>query len=1037
MANPTVTIEIKEIGAGKVIERLRLVRQEAGKLIGAKKRLAEMGEKTASRNQRQAASFDKLGAQMQAVVARTRLADRSMGALRSRVARMTTTTKLSDDQLRNLGAQMQAITGRTRIADNMMKRLGVQMERVATSSRRAAASQKVMASGTQELSAQTQRLAGSSLTQLGDRMQRILESKKLEAAQTRRQTTEDRNLTAAQNKLSASTDKASRATRKLAKETEKASTKTNKLRSKLSELGKAASLALGPLNGVAARLTAFGGLASIASIRIAGFIGALVASGGLVFAAIKTAKSLDEMRKAAQRVGLDVERFQEFAFAASQLGSVDLQQFTISMEAFTRRLAEAQVETGEGVQAFRLLFGSLNAIKNVRPEEALLRTADAFRGLQVEGRGAGIAADLFTRRGLRMTQFLQSGRKGIEDMAKEARRLGIIFDKDLAAQGTKTVDALDRLSRVMSVNLQRAVSIILPLIERLALQFANLGPIIKENVNTIVIAVTTLLGLLLGGIAGPIGAGVGGALGLLTGLLITNAETLVGVVEKLERGEAGFADGLDNVKEGIKDFIGFVPGAAEVIDNIFDVLKKPIGFEKEALSSFKSFLELFVIGKSDVEAFGKAIEGMGSALQLKGARKSLAALSGKLEQVRAEVLTLTRTGDRGMVSLVVAQGQARKFLQSITSAQVKELSASIGVTVDELSASIIAVNKGIISYQTLGKIFEATRTPMEKFRLEMSELLALQKEFPEFGGIIGEQMNIARRAMIDADEGTQLLSSGIDSLSSGIVKAMTTAGDAMEKFRELAKSVVDSILESFVQFGVSNPLKNLLFGLEEGSSGAFPTISSIGGGFLGSLLKASDDAATSVGKLGNASSGGAAVITQELVNSAIQAAVSTGVQSTAVTASTVAITRMAISAKAAALALDSVTASAGGSAGGGIGGIIGGLIGIAAGAAGPGPGAGPPLRFAHGGRVSAGQLTIVGEEGPEPFRPNVAGTIFPSGTAIAAPSSGSVIINQRFDFRGASLEAVALLQRESNRIKQETLAAVESKRIRGINAARR
>ncbi len=40
MANPTVTIEIREIGSAQVIRNMRRVRQEAGKLVGAKKRLS-------------------------------------------------------------------------------------------------------------------------------------------------------------------------------------------------------------------------------------------------------------------------------------------------------------------------------------------------------------------------------------------------------------------------------------------------------------------------------------------------------------------------------------------------------------------------------------------------------------------------------------------------------------------------------------------------------------------------------------------------------------------------------------------------------------------------------------------------------------------------------------------------------------------------------------------------------------------------------------------------------------------------------------
>ena len=54
---------------------------------------------------------------------------------------------------------------------------------------------------------------------------------------------------------------------------------------------------------------------------------------------------------------------------------------------------------------------------------------------------------------------------------------------------------------------------------------------------------------------------------------------------------------------------------------------------------------------------------------------------------------------------------------------------------------------------------------------------------------------------------------------------------------------------------------------------------------------------------------------------------------------------------------------------------------------------------------------------------------------LASPPP-TVIINQHFDFKGASLEAVALLRREANRIKQEVMAEILSSAQRGGAFAR-
>jgi len=92
---------------------------------------------------------------------------------------------------------------------------------------------------------------------------------------------------------------------------------------------------------------------------------------------------------------------------------------------------------------------------------------------------------------------------------------------------------------------------------------------------------------------------------------------------------------------------------------------------------------------------------------------------------------------------------------------------------------------------------------------------------------------------------------------------------------------------------------------------------------------------------------------------------------------------------------------------------------------------GPRFQFAAGGRPPVGEPSLVGERGPELFVPDRPGTIVPNDRL-----GGTVVINQRFDFRGASLEAAALLRREAERIKRETLAAITESAERGGRLAR-
>ena len=51
-----------------------------------------------------------------------------------------------------------------------------------------------------------------------------------------------------------------------------------------------------------------------------------------------------------------------------------------------------------------------------------------------------------------------------------------------------------------------------------------------------------------------------------------------------------------------------------------------------------------------------------------------------------------------------------------------------------------------------------------------------------------------------------------DGASSAIKDALTGAGNAMEKFRNLAKTIVDAILQQFIKLAIVNPILNSIFG---------------------------------------------------------------------------------------------------------------------------------------------------------------------------------------------------------------------------------
>ena len=79
--------------------------------------------------------------------------------------------------------------------------------------------------------------------------------------------------------------------------------------------------------------------------------------------------------------------------------------------------------------------------------------------------------------------------------------------------------------------------------------------------------------------------------------------------------------------------------------------------------------------------------------------------------------------------------------------------------------------------------------------------------------------------------------------------------------------------------------------------------------------------------------------------------------------------------------------------------------------------------FAEGGRPPLGRASIVGEEGPEWFFPDVAGTIVPMD-AIGGGGGGPAIVNH-IDARGAERGTAIAIEQAVNRAVQQSVVAVQ------------
>lgn len=177
--------------------------------------------------------------------------------------------------------------------------------------------------------------------------------------------------------------------------------------------------------------------------RALGAVGAGAIGGG-IFGGILTgaARSGDQLGKVAKRLGINVERLQELRFAAERTG-VPFETLALGLQRMTRRVAEASKGQGEARDALKELGISASSLNRLPLERKFQRIADAFKAIKNPADRVRLAMKLFDSEGVGLVNTLDLGGRGIRDMGKEARGLGLIVE-------SSAIDKLESLNDTFS-----------------------------------------------------------------------------------------------------------------------------------------------------------------------------------------------------------------------------------------------------------------------------------------------------------------------------------------------------------------------------------------------------------------------------------------------------------------------------------------------------------------------------------------------------------------------------------------------------------
>ena len=272
-------------------------------------------------------------------------------------------------------------------------------------------------------------------------------------------------------------------------------------------------------------------------------IGTAIAAGATaaVTALKLTIDSMDEMSKAAQKVGASTEEFSKLTYAAS-LADVSMETLVGSLGKLTKAQAAASDGTGAQAKIFDALGVSIkNADGSLREStDVLADFADKFQELKGSPEAMAAGFSIFGRSFQELIPLLKDGGDGIRAAGEELEAFGGVLSSEAGKNAEEFNDNLTRLETAAKALSMAVASDLLPDLVRLTeswVELAKDGGTLQETA---------------------------------TG--IANVFRVVGGVAEFV---GGYFTALDNVIQGLTiGFVGLMEAARGVINLDWDQIKR-------------------------------------------------------------------------------------------------------------------------------------------------------------------------------------------------------------------------------------------------------------------------------------------------------------------------------------------------------------------------------------------------------------------------------------------------------------------------------
>lgn len=362
------------------------------------------------------------------------------------------------------------------------------------------------------------------------------------------------------------------------------------------------------LRGVHAALTS-----TIA--KVMALVAAVAALGAAIANTFSTAQSIKQLNAEAQKIGLSVNAYQEWAYVLEQTG-VEASELTGLIKGLTDQQKEVRNGSEDVTRAFNELGMSAEQVINMTQEDLFRTTIAQLQNMTNEVERTSLAYQIFGEDAAHIANLLRLTNDETSSLAAQTHLLGATVSQDLLVKSTALANAVANLRLAWQGLTNTLGELLMPVITKIV-------NALTKAIVVVNLFLKTIFGLDISAAASNVGVAVGG-IGSYADDTAASAENATSALEKLKRTTMGF-DELNivtnpNVSSGSSGGDSGASGGdtggifenVDTGDSIFSKAQKDIEAFQEKV---RAFLEEW---KTEIQIIAAALGALGVAGLLKG-----------------------------------------------------------------------------------------------------------------------------------------------------------------------------------------------------------------------------------------------------------------------------------------------------------------------------------------------------------------------------------------------------------------------------------